>query len=110
MVKEILTAAGVKHRRDRFLQPPDETYAVYFDDIEVDSADPVTPLTEAGLPRVQNHDITVELYKLRLDDEAEQAFESALDARGIPWTKEDIGWLQDVQRYEVIYSFGYITK
>lgn len=110
MVNEILTSAGVKHRKARFIKPPEDTYAVFFDDIEVDGADPVTPLTEAGLPRVQHHDITVELYESRPDDEAEQAIESALDARGIPWTKEDREWLQDVQRYQVIYSFSYITK
>jgi hypothetical protein len=52
----------------------------------------------------------VELYEPHPDDEAEQAIESALDARGIPWTKEDREWLQDVQRYQVIYSFTYITK
>lgn len=110
MVNEILTSAGVKHRKARFIKPPEDTYAVFFDDIEVDGADPVTPLTEEGLPRVLNHDITVELYEPRPDDEAEQAIESALNARGIPWTKEDREWLQDVQRYQVIYSFSYITK
>lgn len=110
MVKEILTAAGIKHRRARFLQPPAETYAVYFNDTEVDAADPVTPLTEEGLPRVTHHDVMVELYEPGPDDEAEQAVEAALNARGISWTKEDREWLQDVQRYQVIYSFSYKTK
>jgi hypothetical protein len=110
MVKEILTAAGVKHRKARFTEPPAETYAIYFDDIEVDAADPVTPLTEEGLPRVQHHDVTVEVYEPHPDDDTEQAIEAALNARGISWTKEDREWLQDVQRYQVLYTFNYITK
>ena len=110
MVKEILTAAGVKHRKARFTEPPAETYAVYFDNIDTDGADPVTPLTAEGLPRVQHHDIMVELYEPYPDDTAEQAIEAALNTRGISWTKEDREWLQDEQRYQVLYEFNYITK
>lgn len=110
MVNEILTAAGVKHRKARFLEPPAETYAIYFDDVEVDAADPVAPLTEEGLPRVQHHDVTVEVYEPHPDDDTEQAIEAALNARGFSWSKEDREWLQDVQRYQVLYTFNYITK
>ena len=31
MVKEILEMAGIKHRETRFIQPPEETYAVFHD-------------------------------------------------------------------------------
>ena len=110
MVKEILTAAGVTFRRSRFPKPPAETYAIYFDDFEVDGADPVTPLTEGGLPGVQHHDVEVQVYEPHPDDDTEQAIEAALNARGIPWAKEDREWLQDTQRYQVVYSFTYITK
>lgn len=110
MIDEILTAAGVKHRKARFLKPPADTYAVYFDDIEIDSADRVSPPTRAGLPKVENHSARIELYEPKPDDETEQAIEAELNARGIPWTKEDRYWLQDVQRYQVLYEFDFYTK
>ena len=102
MIKTILTAAGVPFRRSRFLQPPAETYAVYMDDISTDGPD--------GLNRIFNHDITVEVYEPEPDDMTEAAIEAAIDAQGLHWTKQDRYWLQDVQRYQVIYEFNYIVK
>lgn len=113
MIKDILAAVGVEgreYRRARFTRPPEGHYAVYRDDIDVEAPDQVTPPTQAGLPRIYHHTVTVELYESRPDDEVETAIEAALDARGIPWAKEDRYWLQDVQRYQVIYEFSYITK
>jgi hypothetical protein len=110
MIKTILTAAGVLHRRGRFTDPPTGTYAVYFDDIEADGADPVSPAAPGGLPRIYHHDARVELYEPKPDDATEAAIEAELDARGIPWTKEDRYWLQDVQRYQVLYDFSYTIK
>ena len=110
MIKEILTAAGVKHRQARFPKPPAETYAVYFDDIDTDGADPVTPSTKAGLPRIYQHTTRVEVYEPNPDDKTEAAIEAELDARGIPWSKEDRYWLQEVQRYQVLYEFEITTK
>lgn len=109
MVKEILTAAGVKHRKARFLEPPAETYAIYFDDIEGEGADPV-PTPEGVPPEVRHHDVTVEVYEPHPDDDTEQAIEAALKARGLSWSKEDREWLQDEQRYQVLYTFSYTTK
>jgi tetratricopeptide (TPR) repeat protein len=43
-------------------------------------------------------------------EDAETAIEAELDARGIPWSKQDRYWLQDVQRYQVIYTFSYTSK
>lgn len=110
MTKEILTTAGVKHRQGRFLKPPAETYAVYFDDKTVDAADRV-PLSAGGkLPGVVTHDVTIELYEPTPDDQTEAAIEAALDAQGLSWDKQDRYWLQDVQRYQVIYEYSYTTK
>lgn len=110
MIKEVLTAAGVLHRRGRFPHPPADTYAVFFDDVSADGADPVSPDTPRGLPRIYRHDARIELYEPKPDDAREAAIEAELDARGIPWTKEDRYWLQDVQRYQVLYEFSYTTK
>lgn len=102
MITEILNAAGVPFRRSRFLKPPAGTYAVYMDDVTTDGPD--------GMNRIFNHDVTVEVYEPKPDDKTEAAIEAALDAQGLHYTKQDRYWLQDEQRYQVIYEFSYIVK
>lgn len=102
MVNRILTAAGVPYRKTRFPKPPAETYAVYTDDISTDGPD--------GLNRIYTHDVTVEVYEPAPDDAIEAAVEAAINAQGLPWTKQDRYWLQDSQRYQVIYEFSFIEK
>ena len=109
MVKEILTAVGIPFRRSRFMSPPAGNYAVYFDDVERDGADPVS--TSGGrLPGVYNHNIRIELYEPRPDDDIETAIEAVLDAYGLPWAKEDRYWIKDERVYQVLYEFSYTTK
>lgn len=102
MITEILDASGIQYRRSRFPSPPGETYAVYMDQQSADGPD--------GLNLIFTHDITVEVYEPAPDDAAEKALEDAINCRGLPWTKQDRYWLQDVQRYQVIYEFTYIEK
>lgn len=102
MIEKILTAAGVKFKRTRFPKPPATTYAVYMDDQSTDGPD--------GINAVITHDYTVEVYEPTPDDATEAAIEEALNAAGLRWTKQDRYWLQDVQRYQVIYEFIYIEK
>lgn len=111
MLNEILTAAGVLHDpRGRFLRMPDQTHAVTFDNIDRDGADRVGAIPAGGLPGVYHHSGTIELYEPKPDPEAEAAIERELDARGLDWEKQDRYWLQDVQRYQVIYETSYTTK
>ena len=109
MIETILTASGLPHRQGRFLHPPAKTYAVYFDDQTVDGADPVPPIS-GRLPGVVFHDCMVELYEPQPDTAAEAALEAALNAQGLSWTKQDRYWLQNVQRYQVIYEFNFFEK
>ena len=102
MVTNILDAAGIKYRRSRFPSPPEETYAVYTDNVETDGAD--------GLNLMDHHSFTVEVYAPAPDDAAEAAIEAAMDDYGLTWTKQDRYWLQDTQRYQVVYEFEHITK
>ncbi len=106
MIKTILTAAGLVEyetfRRARFPSPPASSYAVYFDDVETDGSDYEN--------LIKKHNYTVELYELEPDDALEEAIEAALDALGLRWTKQDRYWLQEEQRYQVIYEFEYIEK
>lgn len=110
MINAILTAAGIPYRRGRFQSPPAGTYAVFFDNVSVDGADPVTPTSGGRLPGVRHHNIMVEVYEPRPDDAVEDAIEAKLTAQGLAWDKQDRHWLQDVQRYQVIYEFSYTTK
>ena len=103
MVTEILTASGLPFRRGRFPSPPKGTYAVYTDDQETTGAD-LSPW------RVIEHDLTVELYEATPDDTAEAAVEAAINAQGLPWVKQDRYWLQDEQRYQVVYEINYTEK
>ena len=99
----ILTASGINVRRVRFPTPPADTYAIYTDDVTATGPDHMAA-------RIFSHDVTVELYEAQPDDAAERAVEAAIDALGFPWTKQDRYWLQDVQRYQVIYELSYTVK
>lgn len=107
MIDTILTASGIPYRQGRFINPPAATYAIYFDSQEADGPDPVIT---TGLPVIVRHDVSVELYEPEQDPAAEAAIEAELNARGILWTKEARYWLQNVQRYQVVYEFDYNEK
>lgn len=107
MIKAILTATGVEFAQGRFITMPKGTHAVYFDDVETETADPVA---SAGMPRIYHHNVTVELYEPAPDDAAEAAIEAELDTSGLAWSKQDRYWLKDLQRYQVVYEFEYTSK
>lgn len=103
MVKDILAAAGITARRNRFPKPPAGTYAVWMDDIETDGAD--------GLPpAIFKHSVTVEVYEPMPDDEAEAKLEAAMGAYGRQWAKQDRYWLESELLYQVVYDFSFIEK
>lgn len=102
MLTEILNASGVKYKETRFVRLPEVTHAVYFDDVTADGPD--------GYNRIFTHDVTIELYAPKPDPDAEAALEAAIDAKGLPWTKQARYWLDDVQRYQTIYEFTYTIK
>ena len=102
MINKILKAAGVNYKRTRFPKPPAGTYAVYMDDQSTDGPD--------GINTVITHEYTIEVYLSTSDDNTEEAIEAALNASGLKWKKQDRYWLQDVQRYQVVYEFTYIEK
>ena len=106
MIKTVLAAAGIPAKQSRYKDPPGSTYAVYFDDVDtLNGPDPVP-----GAPLLVNHSATIELYEPIPDDASEAAMEKALNAQGIPWTKQSRYWLQNVQRYQVIYEFEFTEK
>ena len=102
MGEELLKAAGIAGRTTRHTSPPKGTYGIVMDDVQADGAD--------GVVLFYHHDTTIELYEPQPDPEAEERLEAELDARGLMWEKQDRYWLEDRQRYQVVYEFSYITK
>lgn len=102
MIADILGASGLPYRETQFMRPPAGTYAVYMDDVDADGPD--------GLNRIFTHDLTVELYEPKPDPQAEAAVERELDARGLHYRKQPRFWVEQAQRYQVIYEFTYIVK
>ena len=103
MVTKVLNRAKVKHRETRYLAKPlPDTYAVWFDDREAGGAD--------GINCLITHNATIELYETKPDPVTEAAIEEALDFYGLEWSSQARYWIQEEQRYQVIYEFTYIEK
>lgn len=103
MMKDLFAAAGITARRNRFTKPPDGIYAVWMDDVETDGADGMPPV-------IYRHEITIEVYEPRPDDDAIKSLEAVLSANGLHWTKQDRYWIQAEKMYQTIYEFYYIEK
>ena len=103
MVKEILNAAALPSQEGRFPDPPEQTYAVFFDSVTADGPD-------LGPRRIFTHDITVEIYAPTIDADTKARLEAELDARGLSYTTQGWLWLKDLRRYQEIYEFTYIVK
>lgn len=110
MINDILTASGIPARRARFPKPPVGVYAVFFDDINADGADPVPLPPGLCIPHIIRHEGTIELYLEGSDTQTEERLEAEILGRGISFEKTDRQWLQDVQRYVVYYDLTYFTK
>lgn len=112
MFEEILAAAGIKERGNRFTKPPAGTYAVWFDDIDTDGPDILPPVAfKYGMPpAVVKHSARLEVYEPKKDDAALAALEAQLSARGLHWIKHDRVWIQSEQMYQTIYEFTYTEK
>ena len=103
MIDTILQAAGLPYWPGRCTDgEPPVTYGIYFDEVETDGPD--------GIVRIYYHDAMVELYEPAIDEAAEAAVEQAISSQGLTWTKSARNWLQNVQRWQVVYEFSYIIK
>lgn len=102
MITEILTSTGLPFRETQFPREPAGDYIVYHDDVDADGPD--------GYNRIFTHNITVELYALGPNPEAEAAIEAGLNLLGFHWSKQSRVWVEGAQRYQTVYEFNYITK
>lgn len=105
MVETILKAAGLPCWPAQCDSPPADTYALYFDDVEVDGSDGLEVMT-------LRHGCMVEIYAptKKAAIKAEAALEAQLLASRIPWVKQAMYWLKDIKRYQTIYEFDFIEK
>ena len=102
MVTDILEAAGIKYKPVRFLTPPNETYAVYFDAQTHRGSDSSILIVD--------HEVTIELYSVKIDEVSEQAIENELVKRGIEFLKDERMWLDTEKLFEVVYTFDFTEK
>lgn len=102
MISSIFQAAGIPNRETRWANPPEETYAIYFDDVTADGSD--------YRPLKLRHDCMVELYEDKPDPESEYALETAITNAGLEWVKQARYWLKDIKKYQVVYEFTYYEK
>lgn len=102
MVNEILINAGIKYKETRFKKPPETTFAVYIDDVNVRGAD--------SCNLIEEHNTSIELYEYDKDPESESHIEEQFNALGLEYRKESRLWLEDEQLYQVVYEFEYISK
>lgn len=100
--ESILNAAGVHNRETRFVQPPAGDYAVWADTVSTDGPD--------GINAILYHDYTVELYTRAPAPATEAAVETAMDAAGVRWTKQDRYWIETESIYQIIYEFSETEK
>lgn len=110
MIREILTEAGVEFDQGHFIRKPQGTYAVYFDDVDLDGPDRESVILGQPLPAVCTHNVRIELYEPARDDKAEADLERAILSRGLTFSKEDRYWLSDALAYQVIYELTYTDK
>lgn len=103
MVDEILTAAGVPYRHNRFPKPPTGTFVVWQDYLDTDGPDGMPP-------QIFRHNISLEVYEPKPDDKAEAAIEAAMNTACLNWHKQDRYWIDDEQVYQTVYEFSYIEK
>ena len=101
MVDKILNGI-VPYKEVRYLQPPREAYAVYFDDVDHYGADYLIAL--------ENHSVRIELYTSTIEPAIEASIQIRLEDLNIEYNVGERTWLNSEQLYMTVYYFDYIKK
>ena len=101
MVNRILDGI-LPYKEVRFLRPPRETYAVYFDDIDHFGGDDLIAL--------EYHAVRIEVYSEYIDREVEAQIEQKLIDLNIPFNVNERTWLNSEQLYMTVFYFEYTIK
>lgn len=92
----------LQYKEVRFLKPPKETYAVYFDDIDYYGAD--------DLIKIKRHSVRIEVYSEKIDREIENQIEARMINLNLEFNKGERTWLNDIQSYMLTYYLEYTEK
>ena len=85
-----------------FRKAPRGAYIVYRDEQERGGADLKNTVTL--------HRLTIEFYSEEVKKDVEKRIEELLDNTAIKYIKLPVEWLEDVQRYQVLYDLKYLDK
>lgn len=92
----------VQYKPVRFLQPPKDTYAVFFDDVVFRGAD--------DLIGIEEHSLRIEVYASVIDKNIESNIEQKLIELSLEFDKGERIWLNEVERYMTPYYIDYTKK
>lgn len=102
VIDDILKSVGVPYKETMFQRTPAGDYIVYNIEVDADGSDDENCIfTNAA---------TLEVYEEKSNPKLETAIEARLNATGLKWSKQSRYWIQEAQRYQVIYEFTWITK
>lgn len=98
-VIEILEAVGMPYAYDHFAEgdSPKPPFICYL-------APASDNFSADGLVYLRITEVHVELYTDAKDPSSERRVESALDAHGLFWEREEV-WIESERLYESIYTF-----
>lgn len=103
LVASILEETGLSFTAVAFNNPPNETYAIYNEEITRRGADTMNCISE--------HDVSMEVYSYDFyDDEAVRMVASVLDRRAIEYKKYDTTFINSEHLYCTRFEFSFTTK
>lgn len=100
-IKAWLETTGMKVGEVSFKSPPPTPYIIILTTENVRGADTKN--------LISNRDITLELYSMKIDKEAEENIESLLNEKSIEYTK-DRTWIDSERYYQTLYDFNLLEK
>lgn len=102
MIHNILKNTGIPYKETRFNKAPSTTYLIFTDSVVRQGAD--------NRNLLYYHHVFIELYSSSIDFESEKKLENQLDTYAIQYNKSERVWLDNEQKYQIIYDFNYLEK
>lgn len=100
---DILREAGLPFAPCAFNNPPDETYAVYSEEVTRRGADALNCISE--------HDVAIEVYSYDFyDGDAVRAVARALDRRAVEYRKYGTTYINSEHLYCTRFEFEIVAK
>lgn len=102
-LKDVLDDMGLPYTEVAWNNPPDETYAIYVEEVTRRGADTMNCITE--------REVSVEVYSHDFyDGEAVRAVERVLDRHCIAFTKYETSYINSEHLYQTRFEFSLTSK